>query len=470
MEHKKSLSISQRDFKSSIIPALCEYVKIPNLSPEYDPEWKTNGKLEEAGNHLIKWAENQGIKGLKASLIKEPDRTPLVFLEVAPTDPSINKTILLYGHFDKQPHMDGWMEGLGPLTPVIRDGYLYGRGASDDGYALFSIVESIKIIQEQNGKHGKIFVTVEGGEESGSPDLMYYLNKLKDTTGEPDMMVCMDSGCVDYDTLWLTTSLRGVSSIDLTVECLDESVHSGSGSGIAPDSFTIMRELLDRLEDSKTSKVISELHVEIPNYCIEDAKKLAELSKEKVVTEVVKLKKDVKALNDDYSEIILNNTWRPMMTIVGMSGFPPAETAGNVLRAKTTCRISMRLPPTLDSKKADEIMVKKLTENPPYNAKVTAKANESGCGWAQKELCEKIKNSFSKSSMELFGKDFYGFGEGGSIPFIHELGALYPKCDMLVTGILGPKSNAHCPNECLNLEYTEKITVALAHVINDYSS
>ena len=247
MEHKKSLSISQRDFKSSIIPALCEYIKIPNLSPEYDPEWKTNGKLEEAGNHLIKWAESQGIKGLKASLIKEPDRTPLVFLEVAPTDPSINKTILLYGHFDKQPHMDGWMEGLGPLTPVIRDGYLYGRGASDDGYALFSIVESIKIIQEQNGKHGKIFVTVEGGEESGSPDLMYYLNKLKDTTGEPDMMVCMDSGCVDYDTLWLTTSLRGVSSIDLTVECLDESVHSGSGSGIAPDSFTIMRELLDRL-------------------------------------------------------------------------------------------------------------------------------------------------------------------------------------------------------------------------------
>ena len=160
MEHKKSLSISQRDFKSSIIPALCEYIKIPNLSPEYDPEWKTNGKLEEAGNHLIKWAESQGIKGLKASLIKEPDRTPLVFLEVAPTDPSINKTILLYGHFDKQPHMDGWMEGLGPLTPVIRDGYLYGRGASDDGYALFSIVESIKIIQEQNGKHGKIFFFV----------------------------------------------------------------------------------------------------------------------------------------------------------------------------------------------------------------------------------------------------------------------------------------------------------------------
>jgi len=261
MDYKKSLEISKRDFQSSIIPGLSEYVKIDNLSPEYDPEWKTNGKLEKAGNHLVTWAQNQGLKGLKAQLITETDRTPLVFLEIAPTDPSIKKTLLLYGHFDKQPHMDGWEEGLGPLTPVIRDGYLYGRGASDDGYATFTIVESIKIIQEQGGKHGKIFVTIEGGEESGSPDLMYYLGKLKDITGEPDMMICMDSGCVNYDTLWLTTSLRGVSSIDLTVECLEESVHSGSGSGIAPDSFTVMRQLLDRLEDPNTSKVIDDLQV-----------------------------------------------------------------------------------------------------------------------------------------------------------------------------------------------------------------
>jgi acetylornithine deacetylase/succinyl-diaminopimelate desuccinylase-like protein len=286
--------------------------------------------------------------------------------------------------------------------------------------------------------------------------------------GKPDFMICMDSGCIDYNTLWITTSLRGISKVDLTVEVLKESVHSGTGSGIAPDSFSIMRHLLDRLEDSKTSKVTDALQVQIPDYRVEDAKKLAEYQKEKSVTEAVKLSEGVKPLNDDYAEVILNNTWRPMMTVVGMTGFPPAEGAGNVLRAKTKCRISMRLPPTCDSKKASEIMCEILSKDKPYNAKITAEPIHGGNGFASKNFSDKVKNSFNASSQKLFGKDFYCFGEGGSIPFISELGQQYPECEIFVTGILGPNTNAHCPNEALNIKYTESMTVALAHLINDY--
>ena len=466
MEYDKTIKEVKEDFEKSIIPGLSEYIKIDNLSPNYDPEWQTNGKLEKAGNHLLNWAKSQGVKGLKGELIEEKGRTPLIFLEIEPQ--GSNKNILLYGHFDKQPHLGTWAEGLHPTKPVIKNGNLYGRGASDDGYAIFAIVESIKAIQQQGGKHGKICVTVEGGEESGSPDLIYYLQKLSPRIGTPDLMVCMDSGCKDYETIWLTTSLRGVCVVNLAVECLTESVHSGVGSGIAPDSFSVMRQLLDRLDDSKTGKVLAPISVEIPPYRIEDAKKLAALQKEKVVTEIVKLSQGVKALSDDYAEIILNNTWRPTVVVTGMNGFPVVETAGNVLRDKTTCRLSIRLPPTMDCKKAQDIVCEILTKDPPFNAKVTVMPQQAGNGWAAKDLCEPLKKSINASSNKLFGKDYYNCGEGGSIPFINSLAELFPQCEIIVTGVLGPESNAHCLNECLNLKFTQEMIVTLAHAIHDY--
>ena len=464
MNYEQTLKDAKKDFEESILPALQDFVRIDNLSPDFDPEWEQNGKAEKAGFHLVNWALAQGVKGMKAELIKEKGRTPLVFIEIAPQ--GVDKTVLLYGHFDKQPPLGEWEEGLSPTKPVIKNGLLYGRGAADDGYALFAIVESIKLIQLQNKKHGRILVTIESGEESGSPDLVYYLKKLKDRIGELNLMICMDSGCKDYSTLWLTTSLRGACIVECEVQCLKESVHSGTGSGIAPDSFTVMRLLLDRLDDSKTSKVLAPLSVEIPKYRIEDAAKLAEYEKEKTVTEMVKLLEGVKPLTEDYKEIILNNTWRPTVVVTGMTGFPPAEGAGNVLRDKTKARFSIRLPPTFDCKQSEKIITEVLTKDPPYNSKITVKVILSGNGWAAKDLHSSLKKSLSESSKFLFGKDYYCNGEGGSIPFIAELGELYPKCEILVTGVLGPGSNAHCLNECLNIDYTIKMIVALSHAVH----
>lgn len=468
MNYDHTIKIVTRDMEKSIIPGLSKFIEIDNLSPNYDLEWKTNGKLEKAGNYCLNWALNQGIKGIKGELITEKDRTPLIFIEIDAQ--GSDKTLLLYGHFDKQPHLGKWDDGLGPITPVIKNGLLYGRGSSDDGYAIFAIIESIKAIQEQGGKHGRVLVTIEGGEESGSPDLIYYLKKLGNRIGTPDLMVCMDSGCGDYETIWLTTSLRGVSIIDLTVECLTESVHSGSGSGIGPDSFTVIRQLLDRIEDSKTAKVIDALHAKIPEYRKEDAKKLALKNKENVVSDVVKLVPGTKPITDDYTELILNRTWRPTMVVTGMTGFPPAETAGNVLRGKTSCRISIRLPPTFNCLDADKIISDILKKDPPYNAKITVEATHSGNGWAAKDLCTSLKKSFNDSSMKLFGKEYLNFGEGFSIPFINALTDLFPKCEIIVTGVLGPGANAHCLNECLNLKFTNSMIVALTHAIHDYSS
>lgn len=336
-------------------------------------------------------------------------------------------------------------------------------------YSFSTIVESIKLIQKNGGKHGRIVITIEACEESGSYDLIPYLKKLSDRIGSPDVMFCMDSGCIDYDSLWLTTSLRGVMVCDLTVECLTESVHSGVGSGICPDSFNVMRNLLDRLDDATHSKMTC-LNVEIPQFIKDEAKKLGELRKNHVVDDFVKLSPGVKAIDEDYTEVILNNTWRPTLTVVGMTGFPVAETAGNVLRDKTTCRLSIRLPPTFDAEESKKVVTDILSKDPPFGSKVTVNCHQAGYGWASKDLSPALKASFTKSSTTLFGRDYYCQGEGGSIPFVYDLGHMFPKCELLVTGVLGPLTNAHCPNECLNIDYTVKMTVALAHAVSDYCS
>ena len=466
MQYEKSLEVAKKDFDDNIIPGIEEFVRIDNLSQEFDPEWETNGKLEKAGMHLLNWAKSQGITGLKGELLKEPGKTHFLLIEIE--SQGIDKTILLYGHFDKQPSLGEWDKGLHPNKPVRKDGLLYGRGSSDDGYALFSMIEAVKLIQLQNCKHGRIVITIESGEESGSPDLIFYLKKYSERIGKPDLMICMDSGCKDYSCLWLTTSLRGGAKFEVEIECLKQDVHSGEGSGIAPDSFSVLRILLDRIEDSKTSRIIAPLNVEIPKYRIEDADKLAEYLKDKVITDLVKLAEGVKPLTYDYKEIILNNTWRPTMVVIGITGLPPVEDVGNVLSSKIKASLSFRLPPTFKGKDAEKIITELLIKDPPYNSKINVKAIVSINGWAAKDLHPSLKKSLSKSSNFLFEKDYYNCGEGGSIPFIAELGDLYPDCEILVTGVLGPGSNAHSVNECLNLDYTNKMIVALAHAIYDF--
>jgi acetylornithine deacetylase/succinyl-diaminopimelate desuccinylase-like protein len=467
MNYEVTTKLVESEFEKSIIPGLCEFIKIDNLSPFFDLEWNTNGKLEKAADFLLNWVLVQGIKGLKAEIIKDSDKTPLLFVEIDAQ--GSDKNFLMYGHFDKQPHFSGWAEGLGPTTPVIKDGFLYGRGGADDGYAIFSAIAGIKAVQEQGLKHGRVVIIIEGSEESGSPHLIHYISKLKERIGAPDLLVCLDSGAQDYDTLWVTTSLRGNLIVDITAEVLEEGVHSGAGTGLAPDSFMILRNILDRIEDSKTGRVNELFHVEIPQQRIEDAKKVAELKKEHIL-EHVKLVPGVKGCSDDYTDLILRNTWHPSVCLTGASHIPPHETAGNVLRPKTTLRISMRLPPTLDAIKASDQLVEILSKDTPYNAKLTVNKRSPGSGWNSKELSQKLHESLSNTSKKLWGRDYLNFGEGGSIPFIKQLADSFPQCEIVVIGVLGPNSNAHTCNEALHIEYCKKITSTLAHTLSDYSS
>jgi len=462
MKREETLAYIDKEFDTNVIPTLMEYIKIDNLSPFFDPQWETNGKLEKAAQLIVDWVNKQNVKGLKASVIKDDKLSPVIWINIDSNGG--NGNVLMYGHFDKQPHFDGWIEGTGPTTPKIIGDLLYGRGGADDGYATFASVLSIKALQQFDVKHGTINILIEGSEESGSPHLMHYVEKFADKIGTPDLLVCLDSGCKDYERIWITSSLRGNLVKNIKVECLKESLHSG-GTGHAPDSFTVIRQLLDRLEDSKTSEVVKDFHVEIPDAKYKEAKNVTSILGEEII--LPKRLEGVKLIHNDLSELYLNGTWRPTLCILGQTGLPSHLFAGNVLRESTTIRLSMRIPPTLNADKASEIFDQIILSNPPYNAKISIESRKPSFGWAAKEFSQKLYKSLSESSLSLWGEDCQTNGEGGTIPFINSLSQKFENCDFLVIGVLGPGSNAHAANETLNIPYCKKLITALVHALSD---
>src|SRR6478609_2367546 len=324
-------------WEQSIVPTLQQYIRIPNQSPLFDPEWKQNGYMHQAVALARSWVEQQNVRGLKLEVKETEGRTPLIFMEI---DGDEKSTVLMYGHLDKQQAMVGWDEGYGPWTPVLRDGKLYGRGGADDGYAIFATIAAIKSMQEQNIPHSRIVVIIECCEESGSIDLPYYIDKLSERIGTPRLVVCLDSGCGNYDQLWMTTSLRGSIVGNLTVEVLTEGVHSGDASGIVPSSFRILRILLDKLEDAESGRIKPEwLWVDIPPHRIDEAAETARIMGDEIWNKFPWIGK-MRPVTKDAVELLLNRTWRPALAVTGQEGMPDLVQAGNVLRPKTAIKIS----------------------------------------------------------------------------------------------------------------------------------
>ena len=454
-DYKKIQEFINSEFDSNIVKAITDFVEIPNLSRLYDAESRTNGLMQKACKFCMDWAEKQGVKGLSLELLEREGGSPLVFGEIAATveDP---KTILMYGHIDKQPHLtEQWSEGLHPTKPVIIDGKLYGRGGADDGYAFFASIMIIRTLQQFNIPHDRIVLTFECDEESGSIDMDYYLDLMKEKIQTPDLVICLDSGTVDYDHFSITTSLRGYCAGELNVQVTSEGVHSGE-SGIIPDSFRIIRELLDRIEDSKTGEVIKDLHVDIPESRIKEVKDLVDIVGADGII-IGPFLDGVKSVTGCPIETQLNKTWRPQVSYVGINGLPSCENGGNVLRPATTLKLSVRLPPSIESAEASKKLKEILEANPPYNAKVEFKIMSNGNGFAAPDYSGEFLNAIDEASKANFGNSPSYFGMGGSIPLMGDLAKTFPNSKFMVTGVLGPKSNAHGPNEFLHLPFLEKM-------------
>ncbi len=448
-----------------IVPQLCEYIKIPNKSPAFDAQWQNHGYMKEAMDLIETWVRAQPITGMTVERIQLPGRTPLLFIDIPGKG---DDTILLYGHMDKQPEMIGWAPDLSPWKPVIAGDKLYGRGGADDGYATFASLTAVMALKERGVDHSRCVVLIEGCEESGSYDLPFYINYLADRIGKPSLVVCLDSGCGNYDQLWLTTSLRGLAGGTLRVKVLEEGVHSGDAGGVVPSSFRVLRQLLDRLEDPITGKMRPEvLYVDIPSERIAQARGVADVLGAHVYDKYPFVP-GMQPVNKDVAELLLNRTWRPSLSITGADGLPALEDAGNVLRPQTAVKLSIRLPPTLDPLLASSRLKQLLEAEPPYGAKVEFEVEKSSQGWAAPSLKHWLADSIDTASKEYFGPRAASMGEGGTIPFMGMLQERFPEAQFMVTGLLGPKSNAHGPNEFLHIPTGKKLTAAVARVISDH--
>ena len=456
-------------FEAHAIPTITEYIAIPNKSQAFDPRWAENGHMDRAVSLIAEWCLAHGPDGLSVEVVRLPGRTPLMCMELAATATGAD-TVLLYGHLDKQPEMVGWAEGLGPWTPVRRGDELFGRGGADDGYAAFASVAALRLLREQGVAHHRAVVLIEAGEESGSPDLAAYVEHLADRIGTPSLVICLDSGCGNYDQLWCTTSLRGMLHCDLVVETLREGVHSGDASGVVPSTFRVARALLSRVEDEATGAIrLSALHSPIPEERAAQARLAADTLGD-AVFDKFPWHGGTQPMASDRAELVLNRTWRPTLSVTGAEGLPALRDAGNVLRPKTALRLSLRLPPTCDATLAKQALVDALTRDPPCGATVTVHSGDGAGGWNAPETAAWLAASLDAASHTYFGAGAMGMGEGGSIPFIGMLGRRFPAAQFVITGVLGPRSNAHGPNEFLHIPTAKKLTCCVAQVLADHAA
>ena len=451
-----------RQWDADIVPQLVDYVKVPAKSPHFDPQWAQSGHIERVIGLAETWARRQPVRGLTLDIVRLAGRTPVLFFEVPGTG---NASVLLYGHLDKQPEMTGWRAGYGPWQPLIEDGKLSGRGAADDGYAIFAALSAIGALQADGKPHARCVGIIETCEESGSYDLPAYLEALRPRLGAVDFVIGLDSGCGDYERLWVTTSLRGMSAGTLRVDVLTEGVHSGDASGVVPSSFRVARKLIDRLEDPATGWILpSAFHVAIPPERVEQAARAAGILGATVFRKYP-FAGDTQPMVDDGAEALLNRTWRPALSVIGAEGLPPIASAGNVLRPYTELQLSLRLPPLIDGAKATEDLKALLETDPPHHAKVSFAGDHGATGWNAPPTARWLADAMEAASQACYGKPAAAMGEGGTIPFMAMLGQYFPSAQFLITGVLGPKSNAHGPNEFLHIPYAKKLTAAVAHVL-----
>jgi acetylornithine deacetylase/succinyl-diaminopimelate desuccinylase-like protein len=466
---------ASRTWDEEIVPALTDYIAIPAKSPMFDADWQQAGHIERVIRDAATWVENKQVAGLKLEVVRLPGRTPVIFFEVPATKAGSTDTICLYGHLDKQPEFNGWRKDLGPWTPKYENGLLYGRGGADDGYAVYASLTAIMALDRQGIPRPRCVGIIESCEESGSFDLPAYIDVLKPRLGNVSLVVCLDSGAGNYDQLWLTTSLRGMVSGVLKVEILSEGVHSGDSSGLVPSSFRILRQILDRLEDSKTGRLLPEsFHCEIPADRIEQARATAKILGDEVWKRFPwtcgadggpTLPTSTEPL-----EALLSRTWKPTLSVTGADGFPELKNAGNVLRPYTAFKLSLRLPPLIEGNEAAEKLKTLLEDNAPYNAKVTFAADGrvgalGATGWNAPSLAPWLEDALNAASRSHYGAPCGYIGQGGTIPLMSMLQKGFPAAQMMVCGVLGPKSNAHGPNEFLHVPYGKKLTAAVAQVM-----
>ena len=470
MDTKSLKKYIDKQFSLNVIPNLMNFIRIPNLSPLYDENWDTNGLLLKAANLVISFAKSLELKNAEINLIHDKGYSPLIFIDIPASRKNDTRTVLFYAHYDKQPHGEGWDEDKSPINPVIIDGHLYGRGSADDGYALFSILTAIKTCQDYDCPMPRICCIFEGAEESTETHLIYYFNKLMPILGDNiTAFIPLDSGCSDYNHLWMTNTLRGVFDFDVHIETLQNECHYGpEASGIIAENMFLIRKIFDGIIDSTNGEVkLKEFHVDqIPEIIDQQLDKEIKIIGDDYIKNIP-LYDGVSPLKTTVKELLIASRWKPTCNILGIENCPQIADKGFGIFPSMKVRMSMRLPPGINKDKAIESLKTALSANTYFGAKVSLGYYDFAEGTSFFNMTQKCQNILNKASLEFFGNESVFMGGGGSLPFIPYFQNKYPNSDIICTGVLGNDSHEHGPNENLNLDAAKKLICVLAYFLSE---
>jgi len=349
-------------------------------------------------------------------------------------------TILLYAHHDVQPPGDGALWDSTPFEPEIRNGRMYGRGAADDKAGIIAHYASVKLLAEIAGADFDLglAIFIEGEEEAGSPSFASFLETYKDQL-EGDVIVVADSGNWSTTVPAITTTLRGLASLEFEVRTLDHAVHSGMYGGAVPDAMLALVRILGSMWDENGSVTISGLFsAETSNLDYSEAQ----------------LRSDSGLMPSTLpigTGPILPRIWtKPALTLIGLD-YPTVALSSNTLVPSVRAKLSLRIAPGDDPERALEALKGHILAHNTLGAEITFGAVELGkpfslgeSGWAKTLAEQSLSLAFGEKSVDI--------GIGGSIPFIAELERVFPSAQVLVTGVEDPDSRAHSPNESLHLE------------------
>ena len=450
---------------NSILPSITEYIRIPNKSPHFDPQWVEHGYMEDAVTLMVAWATPQlaGFPGATLEVVRLPGRTPLIFIEV-PGDS--DDTVLLYGHLDKQPEMKGWAEGTGPWIPVLKGDKLYGRGGADDGYAIYACLCALRALAEQKVPRGRCVIMIEACEESGSYDLPFYVDHLMDADRQ-----AVAGGLPRFGLRRLGPAVAH----DIAARhCRRDAHRAGADRGRPFGRRLGHRALLlpHHARASVAPRGRGHRRDQAARPLCPDpaaAHRAGQGRRRKCwasrSTPSSRSPEATRPMADDLGQMVLNRTWRPQLAVIGMDGYPAPGDAGNVLLPYSTAQLSLRTPPTLDAAAAVRALKQTLEADPPHGAEVTFEGWEGQSGWHAPPLAPWLEKAVAEASQEAFGQPAAYMGEGGSIPFMGMLGEKFPATQFVITGVLGPHSNAHGPNEFLHIPTGKRVTMATARLI-----
>lgn len=453
------------------LAALSAFVAIPSVSPAFDSAWERSGALAAAVDLVADWfTDRTALPGVRAHRLRINGRTPLLIVDIPAFDPDQadgpHRTVLAYGHLDVQPAGGGWTV-TDPFRPVVRESRLYGRGAGDDKYVPLAVVAALEALRAANQAHPQVILLLETSEESSSVDLPAHLAAHGGLLGQPDLIVCLDTFVPDTSRLWHSTSMRGIVVADLSVAVAREGLHSGLVGGVVPSSFRLLRALLDRIENSSTGAcLLPSLHADVPAGHCDALRRQAERSRPPASG--LPLLPGVRPLSGDPLAQLLAQSWEPSVAYVGMDGMPATGAAGSVLRASTTVRLSIRLPPTVRAIDAVAALRATLEADPPAGATVRLDVHGAEDGWST-TVPEGLGVLLDEAGVAGYGARAAECGGGATIPPLGILARRFPEAAIVPLGLVTPSCNPHGPDEHIDLDSAERLTIALATLLASHA-